>query len=395
MAEAAATADHAGQRFDLIVIGGGVYGLTLAHEAAREGRAVLLLERDRLGGATSANSLRILHGGLRYLQTLNLSRALESIRERAFWLDTFPDLVRPLPCLMPLHGDGPRRPAVLRLALALNQRLCRLGDGGRLPRGRVIGPADVVRLCPDLAPAGLAGGALWWDAFAPDMARLLEALAGRARDAGAVLLERTPAIGFTRQNGRVAGVVATPSGGPDVVFRAATVVDAAGPWADRVLARAGIAAPEPWQPLLAWNLVLDRAAPAGEHALAVRARRPGAQTWFLVPAAEGLLAGTGYAPLDCVPDRPPGLAADLRKGFLDALNEAFPALALDERDVIAAPAGILPAAGPGRPWPAERTRIVDHARHGGPAGLVSVVGVKLTVARAAAARILRMTRRPG
>lgn len=393
MAETTAPADRAGQSFDLIVIGGGVYGLALADAAAREGRAVLLLERDRLGGATSANSLRILHGGLRYLQTLNLARALESIRERAFWLDTFPDLVRPLPCLMPLYGDGPRRPAVLRLALALNQRLCRLGDGGRLPRGRVIGPAEVMRLCPDLAPARLAGGAIWWDAFAPDMARLLAALADRARAAGAVLLERSPATGLRLAGGRVEGVLATPRDGPDVVFRAATVVNAAGPWAHRVLERAGIAPPERSQPLLAWNLVLDRAPPAGEHALAVRARRPGAQTWFLVPAAEGLLAGTGYAPIDDVPDEAPALAADLRRGFLEAVGEAFPALALRERDVVAAPAGILPAAGPGRPWPAERTRIVDHARHGGPAGLVSVTGVKLTVAHAAAARILRMTPR--
>ena len=97
----------------------------IALEATRRRLRPLLLERADFAGATSHNSLRILHGGLRYLQSLDLGRSLESIRERAWWRAHFPELVQPLPCLMPLYGDGLRRPAALRLGLLLNDLLGR------------------------------------------------------------------------------------------------------------------------------------------------------------------------------------------------------------------------------------------------------------------------------
>jgi len=118
-------AGAAQSRFDLIIVGGGVYGIMIALEATRRGLAPLLLERDDFAAATSANSLRILHGGLRYLQRLDIGRSLESIRERAWWLSQFPEHAAPLPCLMPLYGGGFRRPAVLSQGLRLNDWLCR------------------------------------------------------------------------------------------------------------------------------------------------------------------------------------------------------------------------------------------------------------------------------
>jgi glycerol-3-phosphate dehydrogenase len=110
-------------RYDLIVVGGGIYGVMILLEASRRRLNALLVERDDFGGQTSFNSLRIIHGGLRYLQTLDLHRFRESVSERQWFLRTFPDLIRPLPCLMPLHGDGLRRPPVLRAALAANDFL--------------------------------------------------------------------------------------------------------------------------------------------------------------------------------------------------------------------------------------------------------------------------------
>jgi glycerol-3-phosphate dehydrogenase len=95
----ASAGDH-----DLIVVGGGIYGIALALEAARRGLKTLLVERADYGGATSWSNLRILHGGLRHLQNLDLVRFYESVGERRWFLRHFPDLVRPLPCLMPLYG---------------------------------------------------------------------------------------------------------------------------------------------------------------------------------------------------------------------------------------------------------------------------------------------------
>jgi glycerol-3-phosphate dehydrogenase len=88
--------------YDLIIVGGGIYGAMLALESVFRGLKPLLLEKSDFGAATSFNSLRIVHGGLRYLQTLDLPRHFESVRERRWFLRNFPDHVRPLPCLMPL-----------------------------------------------------------------------------------------------------------------------------------------------------------------------------------------------------------------------------------------------------------------------------------------------------
>ncbi|WP_191060549.1 FAD-dependent oxidoreductase, partial [Geminicoccus harenae] len=123
-----------GERFDLAVIGGGVAGLCLAYEAARAGRRVVLLEREAtLAARTSANWFRILHGGLRYLQTLDLVRHRESVLARREWLRDFPDLIEPLPCLMPLAGRGLKRPWAFRAALALDAALARGRNRGLRP----------------------------------------------------------------------------------------------------------------------------------------------------------------------------------------------------------------------------------------------------------------------
>ena len=156
----------AGAHYDLIVVGGGIQGVAVLLDAARRGLKALLLERADYGGATSWANLRIVHGGLRHLQSLNMRRFRESVGERRWFLDHFPDLVRPLACLMPLYARGLRRPAVFRVALALNDLLsARHGVGtARLPRGRYIDAVETIRLFPQVDRAGLRGGALWYDA---------------------------------------------------------------------------------------------------------------------------------------------------------------------------------------------------------------------------------------
>ena len=103
--------------YDLIVIGGGVQGIMLTLEGSRRGLRVLLLEKADWGSGTTYNWLRILHGGLRYLQTADLPRFIESVRERGWFLEHFPDLVAPLPCVMPLYRSGSRSPTLMAAAL--------------------------------------------------------------------------------------------------------------------------------------------------------------------------------------------------------------------------------------------------------------------------------------
>src|SRR3954470_18077848 len=101
------------QTFDVLVVGGGIYGLTIAYDAAQRGLAVALIDRDDFGSGASFNHLRTIHGGLRYLQSLNIRRARESIRERRTLARIAPHTVRPLAFVLPLSRS------VLRGRLAM------------------------------------------------------------------------------------------------------------------------------------------------------------------------------------------------------------------------------------------------------------------------------------
>ncbi len=375
----------AARPWDLVVVGGGIQGIALTLEAAERGWAILLVERDDFGGATTANSLGILHGGLRYLQNFDLSRFRESVGERGWFLRNFPDLVSPLPCLMPLYapprGGRLRRPSVLRAALTLNDRL---SADREIPRGKMLSPTETVALFPGVDREGLRGGALWHDAMIACPERLIQELLCRAAGSGACLLNHTEAVELRMEGGRVAGVtIADRKTGERFEVRTGAVANCAGPWVRGLARRFDRDVPELFEPVLAFNLLLDRESPS-TAALAVAAPGTAAQTWFLVPCEGKLLAGTAYAPAT----GEDGPDAERITGFLRDLNAAAPGLGFRPEEVLRVLWGRLPAVGKDSTVPASRPVILDHGRHGGPRGLVSVSGVKLTTARAVARRSL-------
>jgi glycerol-3-phosphate dehydrogenase len=401
----------AGSPWDLVVVGGGIQGAALAFEAARRGLAALLVERGDFGGETSWNSLRIVHGGLRHLQRLDLPGHRQSAAERRFLLSRFPDLVKPLPCLMPLwdppRGGALRRPGPWRLALAadaalLPRRNAGLPEGQWLPRGRVLGPEEAAARVPGLDPEGLRGAALWHDAVVPDSHRLLVEMLRWACAAGAVAVNHVEAVALVTEGGRVAGVRALDRvSGRELELSARAVVNCAGPWCRELAGRFDRDLPELFRPTLAFNLFLDLRFPA-DAAVAVAAPGPNARTWFLLPWEGGTLAGTFYLPEGEVPA--PGSGPEERhvESFLGELDAAWPGLGVRGARVLRVLAGRMPArsaGGPGRAEPSSRPVVVHHGRHGGPWGLVSVSGVKLTTARALAERALgafpRDALRPG
>jgi glycerol-3-phosphate dehydrogenase len=391
-------AEVVGRSYDLVIVGGGVYGIMLALEAARRHLRPVLIERGDFGQATSWNSLRIVHGGFRYLQTLDLHRFRESVEERRWFLRNFPDLVRPLRCLMPLYGDGLKRPPVLRAALALNDALSRRRNRGVradrvLPASEVLDAERMVEEFPLVDRTGLRGGAVWWDAVMTNSQRLLLEALRWACSYGAVALNYVEAGRLLVRQGRVVGLRAVDreSGAP-VELLAPVVVNCAGPWSREVAERLDRDVPALFQPSLAFNVFLDRA-PLAESAVAVTPRASGARTYFMHPWKGRVLAGTFHAPWTGSV-REAGPTPEQLAAFLADLNEAVPDWGLEEHDVLRVHAGLLPAAAPGTDRLAVRETILDHGRAGGPAGLYSVSGVKFTTARRVAEKTLR-TIHPG
>ena len=387
-------AGAAGQRYDLVVIGGGITGACLLLEAARRGLRPLLLEQADYGHATSGNSLRILHGGLRYLQTLDLPRLRASVAERRWFSRGFPELVRPLPCLMPLYGPGLRRPAPMRAALALNDALSAGRNRGvapsvRLPPGRVLSPAETLRVFPGARRAGLLGGALWHDVAMTSSERVMIEILRWAVAAGATALNYTRAVGLRATRGAVTGVEAVDlETGGELVFEAPVAVACAGPWAREVagMLDGPIAVLPPLA--LAFNLLLDRP-PVAPVAVAVTPDG-GGRTYFVVPWKGRVLAGTEHLPWHGDGPAVPGPARI--RGMLEALASAVPALGdVGPGDVVRVLAGLMPTDAPGGAEPSSRDRVVDHGLEGGVRGLYSVVGVKYTTARSLAERVLRRT----
>ncbi len=375
----------AAREWDVAVAGGGIYGAAVAWDAAQRGLAVALVEREDFGAGASWNSLKTIHGGMRYLQKLDLARLRQSARERATLLAIAPEIVRPLPFLVPTYGHGPTGREALALGLLLNDWLTRDRNRGlpparRIPDAGTVSAAEALRLVPGLERRGLTGAGLWQDAQATSTERLTIGLLHAAAGAGAQPANHAEAVGFLRAAGRVAGVAVRDAlSGATHEVRARMVVNAAGPWADDLLERGGLRRPR--APLLrARNLVLGRP-PAVPFAVGAQA---GGRYLFLVPWEGRTIVGTSYEPAEDPPSDP--------LAFLDEAAAAFPWAGIARSDVAVVHEGLVPGRG-GASGLSTRPRLHDHEAEDALPGLVSLQGVKYTTARAVAERAVDLVAR--
>ena len=222
--------------YDIVVVGGGVYGLSVARDAALRGLSVALVEQGDFGAATSSNSHKIMHGGLRYLQHGNLKRMRESIRERSALMRIAPHLVSPMPFLIPTYRGGGKGKWIMKAALALNDmvgfdRNQTLPFDKHIPNGRIISSEECLRFCPGLDHRGLTGGAVYYDAQLYNADRFILSLCHSAYLAGAQLANYMRAEGLVRESNRVVGLeVIDELSGENMVIRSNMVVNCAGPW---------------------------------------------------------------------------------------------------------------------------------------------------------------------
>jgi glycerol-3-phosphate dehydrogenase len=382
--------------YDLVVVGGGIYGACLAYEAARHGLRTLLLEKGDFGEATSWNSFRVLHGGFRYLQRLDASRVRQSVLERRWFLRHFPELVQPLDCLVPLYGDGRKRPLFRGAALAVNELLSYDRNAGvradrRLPRGRVLTAEETIRRCPPVERRDLQGAGVWYDAAMAHPQRVLIGILHWACSLGATALNYLEATRLVTDASGVSAVEARDTRtGRAYRFGTRAVCNCAGPWSAEVATRFENSVAELFRPSLAFNVLLDCPQPTAS-ALAVAPRRSGGDAppvYFLYPAFGGLFAGTAHLPWRRDEHRDPLPTEAEVERFLADVNAALPGLGLRSQHVVRVFSGLLPVSQAGTTNLARRPVIWDHGRQGGTRGLVSVSGVKFTTARLVAEQAL-------
>lgn len=216
--------------YDVVVIGAGIHGAGVAQAAAARGLSVLVLERSAIASGTSCRSSKLIHGGLRYLETGQFALVRECLRERALLLKLAPDLVKLQPFCIPVHTDTRRRPAQLRLGLMLYALLGGLGAANRF---RTV-PRREWPALDGLETRGLQQVFEYWDAQTDDR-RLTHAVMASAQALGARLVMPATFSGAELSGNGCA--ISYSDAGAERTCEAAALVNAAGPWVNEVLAK--------------------------------------------------------------------------------------------------------------------------------------------------------------
>ena len=358
---------------DLLVIGGGVTGTGIALDAASRGLSVILAERHDLAFGTSRWSSKLVHGGLRYLATGDISVAYESAVERGILMrHTAPHLIRPLPQIVPLLSTMDRSTVALVRAGYLAGDLLRVtaGTSGRLlPRSRRLTSRQVRRHAPTIRATGLRGGLAFWDGQLVDDARLVTAIARTAAGYGATILTRCTA-------GEVTGsgaVLTDELTGQRHTVDARAVINAAGVWSAQVAPDVAL------RPSRGSHLVFPQSVFGGlTSGLTVPV--PGARNRFVfaLPTDDRVYVGlTDEDARGEIPDEP--RASETEIDFLiDTINTAL-AHPVGRADMLGSYAGLRPLLATDSDETADISR--RHAVITAPDGLITIVGGKLTTYR--------------
>jgi glycerol-3-phosphate dehydrogenase len=410
LSRAAAIEAIAGQCFEVVVIGGGITGAGVALDAASRGYSVALLERGDYAEGTSSRSSKMVHGGLRYLQNLDLGLVREALLERQLMVQLAPHLVYPTPFLVP---DFPDQRRDRRLGIALNMydvmattrvgrsrgemRLSREGDEDFYwspDRHRMIDRDEVLELVPSLERRDPKNAYLFYDCQTDDV-RLVLTVLGEAERFGAVMLNRAEVTEVLEPNGRAAGVAFVEAeSGERFEVEAENVVNATGVWADRIRPEEVIEEEDVPRisPSRGTHVLVDRAVlSTGDAACIVPAGED--RAIFALPWYGRTLIGTTDNDFDDDIDHPRP-AEDEIAYLLGAVNEFFD-VSLGQGDLVGAYAGVRPLIATGDP-----KKSVDISRkaelYETSSGMLTITGGKLTTWRRMAKQTVdRLVEREG
>lgn len=368
-----------GQRFQVVIIGGGINGVAIARECARAKRRTLLLEQADFAAGTTSRSTRIIHGGLRYLEHGEIAMVRESLRERQRLLHDHSHLVRPLHFLLALGPNSPRSALKVRIGLWMYRRFA---------GGRILPPynSNGRRQFEALLDAGQRWSMFdYEDAQCEFPERLVAEWLVEAAEAGAVVRNHAQVLAVDVAHGRAKGVLVRDLlNGKEERIEAGWIINASGPWADRVCQRSQI---NTGGALVGGvrgsHIVLPKFTGAPDAAVFTEAsdQRP----IFVIPWNEQLLVGTTEVADQGDPGRTQPATEEVDY-LLNSLHALYPGVSFSRADIRYAFAGVrpLPFARGKRPDAITRRHLLhDHSKEG-VQRMISIVGGKLTTAVALA-----------
>jgi glycerol-3-phosphate dehydrogenase len=379
--------------FDLLIIGGGVHGAAAARRLATAGYDVALVEKGDFCQATSANSLKILHGGLRYLQHADFRRMRESIRARREFMQLAPHLVQPLTCLMPTKGYGIKGKLAMGAALLFNDvisfdRNKGLEKDKHLGRGRILAQKKAKQIISGLTNSSITGAALWYDTLLLNSERMVLLLLHQAVAAGAVVGNYLRAESVSTDDAQQEVTVWDVLGKKSFVIKSKMIINCAGPWVDGLIP-SGTVERETMALAKAVNIVVDRSY-FGKYAVGLEGSseykdkdmvvQRGKRLFFFVPWRGKTMIGTTYC-LSDLANAPLLSSKDDIREMIAEVNGLYPAANLSVKDVVFSHVGLVPAYSAEAEDRKNDPRLLKHSEIiEQQNGILSVRGVKYTTA---------------
>ncbi len=379
------------EKFDLLVIGGGITGASIFRDAALRGMKVALVEAKDFASATSGRSSKLIHGGLRYIKNLGLRLAWESCHERNLHIRLNKRLVRPLPFLVPLYRNRGEPRWLMRLGMLAYEALSGFNN---YRFHTFLSREETLSLAPALPSEGLTGGCLYYDAVINDSRWTMEVIKDGVAHGG-LALNYAKVTQLLTENEYVTGAqVHDELGGNQHAIRARVVVNATGIFADQIRQLDSRSNAKHTKLSKGTHLVFAEADVPLSTTIVFSSPVDG-RSLFLAKHEECFLYGTSDHWEEANPDLPIPAPMDVEY-LLTSLNRFMPEAQLDRSKVQFVYSGFRPLVTNGH-QPSDSSSVTrEDYIEVSPSGLVSVVGGKLTTARITASRVLdRVTRMIG
>ena len=357
--------------YDVIVVGGGINGAAIANITSKNNLKVALLERQDFAAGTSSKSTKLSHGGIRYLENLEIDLVRESLKERFIQLKSAPHLVKPLPFIIPVYKNDSRPLWMVKLGVGLYDFLSgryRIGPHRSLTKDELIG------LEPAVNPENLVGGILYYDAQMDDARLCLENVLTAAGQ-GTHAANYVEVTDFLKENGKAVGVKAFDLlGHLPFTVRAKKIVCAAGPWTNLLSKMDHPSNRERMRLTKGVHLVYPGR--LTQHALVLTSGGD-RRIFFAIPWMGQTLIGTTDTDYTGFPDAVGVEPRDVEY-LLGAAKRFFPKVDFKEEEILSTFAGLRPLVHqPGQPSSVSRKHLSVESF----SGMLLVIGGKYTTYR--------------
>jgi glycerol-3-phosphate dehydrogenase len=380
--------------YDLVIIGGGITGICTAWDAALRGLSVALLEKGDFGHAASSATLKIIHGGFRYLQNANVRRVRESVRERTTFLRIAPHLVHPLPFLVPTFRQLMKSRQVMSVALNMYDLLSLDRNNvrdpqKRIPRHQMLSRKECLEAEPGINGEGVTGAFIYNDCQMHDPNRLTLSILASAAEAGAEVANYVQVVGLIRRGDRIVGVKAVDTlTNQDFEVEAGMVLNTTGSWSDLVMNFVN-GEQKDSEGLYSKGVQIITRPLTRKHAVAVVGKykdpkalaSKGFRHYFITPWRNHSAIGTADILYRGSPDEYQITEEEI-EDLVAEINEIYPGAQLKRDEVKLVFGGLRPVG-----ERASKYSIYDHEKTNGVKGMVTAIAVKYTEGRILAEKL--------